>query len=155
MMNFINNKRIWRLLAALFIVCILVVLFWRNKTTNINSELVPATTTDQALDKAATLIEPAKLTKEEQRIIDLKIEETKSSAKYAPLLFSYQKSGGGDNLKLMATGTSAYNLDTDSDGVTDGEELDIYHANPEKPDTDGDGYSDGNEIRNGYDPLVK
>lgn len=154
-MNFINSKRIWRVFAVLFMVCIFVILFWQSKTIKINSGFTPVTTTDQTSDKAAALIESAKLAKEEQKIIDLKMEETKSSAKYAPLLFSYQKSGEGDNSKLMATGTSAYNLDTDGDGVTDGEELDVYHTDPKKADTDGDSYPDGDEIRNGHNPLVK
>lgn len=44
-------------------------------------------------------------------------------------------------------------LDSDSDGLTDYEERDIYKTDPNKNDTDGDGFSDGIEIRNGYNPL--
>jgi len=43
--------------------------------------------------------------------------------------------------------------DSDSDGLTDTEELKIYGTDPKKADTDGDGYSDGDEVKNGYNPL--
>ncbi|MBN1269981.1 MAG: hypothetical protein JXB04_10350, partial [Kiritimatiellae bacterium] len=43
-------------------------------------------------------------------------------------------------------------VDSDSDGLADGEEVYIYHTNPEMPDTDGDGYRDGDEVRAGTDP---
>ena len=45
------------------------------------------------------------------------------------------------------------NADSDSDGLTDIEELKIYGTDPKNPDTDGDGYSDGDEVKNGYNPL--
>ncbi len=45
------------------------------------------------------------------------------------------------------------NKDTDSDGLTDKEELEVYGTNPNNSDTDGDGYLDGEEVKNGYDPL--
>ena len=45
-------------------------------------------------------------------------------------------------------------LDTDGDGLTDQQEIQIYHTDPHNPDTDGDGYSDGIEIKRGYSPLV-
>lgn len=41
--------------------------------------------------------------------------------------------------------------DTDSDGLTDAEEL-LYHTSSKKPDTDSDGFLDGNEVFHGYDP---
>ena len=43
--------------------------------------------------------------------------------------------------------------DTDSDGLLDGLEVNLYLTNPTNNDTDGDGYEDGWEILNGYDPL--
>jgi hypothetical protein len=48
------------------------------------------------------------------------------------------------------TGTSP-GRDTDSDGLTDAEEL-LYHTNSKKPDSDSDGFLDGNEVFHGYDP---
>jgi hypothetical protein len=44
-------------------------------------------------------------------------------------------------------------VDTDSDGLTDDEEV-YYGSDINKPDTDGDGYKDGEEVKNGYDPII-
>lgn len=45
-------------------------------------------------------------------------------------------------------------IDTDGDGVTDYDELTIYHTNEKKADTDGDGYLDGVEILYKTNPSV-
>ena len=45
------------------------------------------------------------------------------------------------------------NLDCDSDGLSNGEEVDNYGTDPRNEDTDGDGYSDPIEIREGSDPT--
>lgn len=42
--------------------------------------------------------------------------------------------------------------DADSDGLTDYEEIYIYHTEYKQKDTDMDGYEDGDEVRNSYDP---
>lgn len=42
-------------------------------------------------------------------------------------------------------------LDTDSDGLTDLEEV-LFKSNPRNPDTDSDGFLDGNEVFNLYNP---
>jgi hypothetical protein len=44
-------------------------------------------------------------------------------------------------------------VDTDHDGLTDFQEVHIYHTDLMNPDTDGDGFSDGDEVKNGYNPL--
>jgi len=49
---------------------------------------------------------------------------------------------------------SAQALDTDGDGLTDEQEINIYHTNPNDPDTDTDGFEDGIEIKNNFSPLV-
>lgn len=43
-------------------------------------------------------------------------------------------------------------IDTDGDGLSDEQELNIYHTDINKIDTDGDGYDDYTEIYNGYSP---
>jgi len=53
----------------------------------------------------------------------------------------------------LQLGTDPHNPDTDGDGLLDGEEVHIYHTNPLKADTDGDGIPDGVEVRQGTDPL--
>ncbi|MBI5530918.1 MAG: L,D-transpeptidase [Candidatus Doudnabacteria bacterium] len=42
--------------------------------------------------------------------------------------------------------------DSDGDGLTDAQETNIYHTNPQNPDTDNDGFLDGDEIKYNYDP---
>lgn len=42
--------------------------------------------------------------------------------------------------------------DTDSDGLTDYDEIYVYHTSPYLADSDSDGYSDKEEITSGHDP---
>ncbi len=52
-------------------------------------------------------------------------------------------------------GTDPLVADTDSDGLSDGGEVNIYITNPLIPDTDGDGLTDGEEVNiYGTNPLV-
>jgi hypothetical protein len=60
---------------------------------------------------------------------------------------------GLTNLQEFQLGTDPHNPDTDGDGLSDGDEVNIYHTNPLVPDTDGDGIPDGVEVANGTDPL--
>jgi fibro-slime domain-containing protein len=43
-------------------------------------------------------------------------------------------------------------IDTDGDGLSDNDEINIYHTDPTKADTDGDGMNDGAEIAAGTNP---
>ena len=43
--------------------------------------------------------------------------------------------------------------DTDDDGLTDWQEIKVYHTDPHIADTDCDGVGDGDEVQNGTDPL--
>lgn len=43
--------------------------------------------------------------------------------------------------------------DSDKDGISNYDEVNIYKTNPLMADTDGDGFFDGAEILGGYDPL--
>lgn len=44
--------------------------------------------------------------------------------------------------------------DTDSDGISDGNEIYVYYTNPLKIDSDGDTFKDSSEITNCYDPIL-
>ncbi len=66
---------------------------------------------------------------------------------------------------LLFSVNDSYGQDTDGDGLSDSDEINIYTTDPTKPDTDGDGLTDGFEIDNldvanpgndapGYDPLT-
>jgi len=57
-----------------------------------------------------------------------------------------------DGEELMGWGTDPLLPDTDRDGLSDYNEVKVYGTDPQKPDTDGDGYSDGWEIRQGFNP---
>ncbi len=61
---------------------------------------------------------------------------------------------GLTNLEERRIGTNPLSADTDKDGLTDGQEVRIYHTNALKWDTDGDGLSDGDEVLKYHtDPL--
>jgi hypothetical protein len=44
-------------------------------------------------------------------------------------------------------------VDSDNDGLSDKNEINLYQTDPNNPDTDSDGYLDGEEVNNGYNPL--
>ena len=43
-------------------------------------------------------------------------------------------------------------IDSDNDGLSDQDEINLFKTDPNNPDTDGDGYNDYTEIYNGYSP---
>lgn len=43
--------------------------------------------------------------------------------------------------------------DADGDGLSDADETEVWHTDPNNPDSDADGYPDGHEVRNNYDPA--
>lgn len=51
-------------------------------------------------------------------------------------------------------GTDPYDIDTDDDGLTDGDEYYLFATGTRNPDSDGDGILDGDEIAVGTDPNV-
>ncbi len=53
---------------------------------------------------------------------------------------------GLTNLQEFQYGTDPHNPDTDGDGLTDGQEVLLYHTNPTLFSTDGTGISDGIEV---------
>ncbi len=56
------------------------------------------------------------------------------------------------NLPMLV---QANELDTDTDGLTDWEEQNIYYTDPFQADTDNDGYLDGEEITKHYSPHAQ
>jgi fibronectin type 3 domain-containing protein len=45
--------------------------------------------------------------------------------------------------------------DTDSDGITDYDEVNIYYTDPKRHDTNDDGVNDGDQLLSGTDPLAE
>ncbi|MDD4901758.1 MAG: hypothetical protein PHE24_01345 [Patescibacteria group bacterium] len=62
----------------------------------------------------------------------------------------------GDTVSSSAPGNAQSDVDngqdSDQDGLTDWQETNIYHTDPNIADTDGDGYQDGAEVESGYNP---
>jgi hypothetical protein len=56
---------------------------------------------------------------------------------------------GLNNLQEFQNGTDPHNPDTDGDGLTDGQEVLMYHTNPLLFSTDGSGIPDGLEVQEG------
>lgn len=67
------------------------------------------------------------------------------------------KDSDGDGLtdydEINIYHTDPLKADTDGDGLFDREEVKVYHTDPINPDTDGDGFKDGDEVKSGYNPL--
>lgn len=57
------------------------------------------------------------------------------------------------NLREIEIGTMCDCNDTDGDGLSDGEEINVYHTNPLSVDTDNDNLNDWKEILYGTDPI--
>ncbi len=63
--------------------------------------------------------------------------------------------GDGDGLtdpEEVLHGTDPGLADTDSDGLSDGDEVNLHGTDPTDPDSDGDGANDGDEVAAGSDP---
>jgi hypothetical protein len=58
-----------------------------------------------------------------------------------------------DDAKAAADAEALKKKDTDGDGLSDYDELNIYHTSPYLTDTDSDGFTDKQEIDAGHDPL--
>ena len=54
--------------------------------------------------------------------------------------------GLSDGVEVNETKTDPNNADTDGDGLNDGDEVNTYNTNPNNTDTDGDGLSDYDEV---------
>jgi hypothetical protein len=81
-------------------------------------------------------------------------EET-PAAEPTPAAAAAPGDSDGDGLEdaiEIELGTDPVDLDTDDDGLTDGDEYYVHQTGTRNPDTDGDGVVDGAEITNGTDP---
>ncbi|MDR1641391.1 MAG: S-layer homology domain-containing protein [Clostridiales bacterium] len=60
---------------------------------------------------------------------------------------------GLSNIQEQELGTRPDKTDTDSDGIPDGDEVNVYGSDPTSSDTDGDGLTDLEEVQLGLDPT--
>ncbi len=65
-----------------------------------------------------------------------------------PNLMDSDKDGLSDGEELLRFQTNPLENDTDKDGINDGDEIRLYNTDPKAIDTDGDGLSDYEEIIN-------
>ena len=63
------------------------------------------------------------------------------------------KDGLTDWNEIQVYRTDPAKADTDGDGLSDGAEVNIYKTDPIKADSDNDGFADGLEVSNGSNPL--
>ena len=70
-----------------------------------------------------------------------------------PFLVDTDRDGLWDGDEVNIHFTDPTNWDTDGDSLSDGDEVNIYGTDPLNPDTDGGGVPDGIEISLGMDPL--
>ena len=61
---------------------------------------------------------------------------------------------GLSNVEELSAGTSRINPDSDSDGISDGDEVLTYQTNPLSSDSDSDGLSDSEEVNLGTNPTL-
>ncbi len=111
----------------------------------------------QAVGLDETLCEAARLLSEAIASNDPNACQTlNDNDAYACLQAQQQADLDNDGLVAVdeeAFGTSEGVADTDTDGLSDGDEVHVFTTSPVKADTDNDGFSDGTEIESGYDPL--
>ena len=70
----------------------------------------------------------------------------------SPFLASSDKNINTATDNATNTSVDLHNIDTDNDGLSDYDEINIYHTSPYLEDTDSDGIPDGVEVKNGTDP---
>jgi hypothetical protein len=85
------------------------------------------------------------------------VEEPAAVVEEAPVVDPAVTVGDSDGDGLedaieLELGTDPFAIDTDLDGVSDGDEYYVHATGTRNPDTDGDGVLDGDEVNNGTDP---
>lgn len=96
-------------------------------------------------------------------VVDTPVPDTSTETETQPditqddqILFGEVLDTDGDGLsdeQERSMGTDPNNWDSDSDELSDYNEVEVWKTNPLLADTDGDGYLDGSEVNNGYSPT--
>jgi hypothetical protein len=124
------------------------------KTDNTNK--TPAATTVEVPTTPITTEEPAFTTTtpvaSETSTTTSAAENNGATSSEAVILATDSDSDGLTDDEELIAKTNINLIDTDNDGLSDYEEIKIYQTNPLMIDSDGDKFSDGEEVRNGYNP---
>ena len=71
-----------------------------------------------------------------------------------PVVSDTDGDGLSDGNEVNISATDPLDADTDNDGLTDGAEVNTYLSNPNDTDSDDDGYKDGVEVTAGSNPAL-
>jgi hypothetical protein len=120
-------------------------------------EAAPAPVAEEPIYTEPVAEEPADTSAAEP--VDTTVEDTAAEdTAVADTAVADETDLDGDNYpdaEELAVGLDPTSVDTDADGVADGDEVNIYGTDPLVWDSDGDGVSDGDELYNSRtDPLV-
>jgi Bacterial TSP3 repeat len=55
---------------------------------------------------------------------------------------------------VLVPATDSAAVDSDGDGLSDVDEKNVYHTDPNRKDSDRDGGDDGSEVKNGTNPRL-
>ncbi len=140
-----NKKYIIIALVVILVGGVVAIFLYKNKTKNIVSNTVPfgSVSIVNKPEATTTAIEDKKI-ESALNVLNVALEKTKQTD---------QDLDGLSDEEEKKLGTNPSNPDTDSDGLLDSDEVNIFHTNPLKADTDTDGFKDGAEVRSGYNPL--
>ena len=130
-------------------------LFVKQPVTNVVNNFAPATSINQQPTIATTT--QANLTASTTLAATTTAPIATSTANISGLTATSTLDSDLDGLtdyeEINIYHTNPNLADSDKDGLTDSQEVKIYHTDPNNPDTDGDGYPDGTEVQNNYNPL--
>lgn len=132
-----------------------------NATAPVASEAQPATEDAAAVSDEAAAVSAEAPVVEEAPVEEAPVEEAPVEeapvAEEAPAAVATAGDSDADGLEdaiEFELGTDPYDVDTDDDGLTDGDEYYVFQTGTRNPDSDGDGIVDGQETANGTDPNV-
>ncbi|MDD4902572.1 MAG: hypothetical protein PHE24_05565 [Patescibacteria group bacterium] len=124
-------------------------------TTVVVNNVTPATNQNNVVTPPVTPVvtPPATVTPPAATTTAPAATTTPVVASSSPSTLDSDQDGLTDYEEINVYHTNPNKADSDNDGLTDFQEVKTYQTDPNNPDTDGDGYTDGSEVQNGYNPL--
>jgi flagellar basal body-associated protein FliL len=128
----------------------------QNTTTDTNNRTGnPNTPASQAItNQGATTLSPEWLNTNFTKTIGALAEDGSCKLQNVCGLKSDPDKDGLGNIDEYIYGADPVKADTDSDGLSDKDELFVYYSDPKSEDTNNNTFKDGIEINNCYDPNI-